>query len=253
MNLNFCYCGKEREMKKLVSVCVFLLALVTGVFAMAREPVYGVLFIPKKEYTLEKGKFKATVPQVQAVSFIDGRTPVNECSGAAKAVNKQLRAYVDKAYQDYQKEGEPGTWVYPMITKNGDNIYSLVMVKQILHGQLDVYMDEAFTFLQNTGKRVSWKDLVRKEDERFMTVESLEKNIRAGMFFYKDGVWISERPDGCIPDGYRPAEMPGPYRFYVDESNLIIFMLPCGESGASGKRCFELNSGAATKYSRAVG
>jgi hypothetical protein len=39
-----------------------------------------------------------------------------------------------------------------MITKNGDNIYSLVMVKQILHGQLDVYMDEAFTFLQNTGK-----------------------------------------------------------------------------------------------------
>ena len=27
-------------MKKLVSVCVFLLALVTGVFAMAREPVY---------------------------------------------------------------------------------------------------------------------------------------------------------------------------------------------------------------------
>lgn len=56
-------------MKKLVSVCVFLLALVTGVFAMAREPVYGVLFIPKKEYTLEKGKFKATVPQVQAVSF----------------------------------------------------------------------------------------------------------------------------------------------------------------------------------------
>ena len=112
-------------MKKLVSVCVFLLALVTGVFAMAREPVYGVLFIPKKEYTLEKGKFRATVPQVQAVSFIDGRTPVNECSGAAKAVNKQLRAYVDKAYQDYQKEGEPGTWVYPMITKNGDNIYSL--------------------------------------------------------------------------------------------------------------------------------
>ena len=170
-------------MKKLVSVCVFLLALVTGVFAMAREPVYGVLFIPKKEYTLEKGKFKATVPQVQAVSFIDGRTPVNECSGAAKAVNKQLRAYVDKAYQDYQKEGEPGTWVYPMITKNGDNIYSLVMVKQILHGQLDVYMDEAFTFLQNTGKRVSWKDIVRKEDERFMTVESLE------------------RPEGCIPDG----------------------------------------------------
>ena len=137
-------------MKKLVSVCVFLLALVTGIFAMAREPVYGVLFIPKKEYTLEKGKFRATVPQVQAVSFIDGRTPVNECSGAAKAVNKQLRAYVDKAYQDYQKEGEPGTWVYPMITKNGDNIYSLVMVKQILHGQLDVYMDEAFTFLQNT-------------------------------------------------------------------------------------------------------
>lgn len=56
-----------------------------------------------------------------------------------------------------------------------------------------------------------------------MTVESLEKNIRAGMFFYKDGVWISKRPDGCIPDGYRPAEMPGPYRFYVDESNLIIF------------------------------
>lgn len=56
-------------MKKLVSVCVFLLALVTGVFAMAREPVYGVLFIPKKEYTLEKGKFKATVPQVQAVSL----------------------------------------------------------------------------------------------------------------------------------------------------------------------------------------
>ena len=158
-------------MKKLVSVCVFILALVTGVFAMAREPVYGVMFIPKKEYTLEKGKFKATVPQVQAVSFIDGRTPVNECSGAAKAVNKQLRAYVDKAYQDYQKEGEPGTWVYPMITKNGDNIYSLVMVKQILHGQLDVYMDEAFTFLQNTGKRVSWKDIVRKEDERFMTVE----------------------------------------------------------------------------------
>lgn len=96
-------------MKKLVSVCVFILALVTGVFAMAREPVYGVMFIPKKEYTLEKGKFKATVPQVQAVSFIDGRTPVNECSGAAKAVNKQLRAYVDKAYQDYQKEGEPGT------------------------------------------------------------------------------------------------------------------------------------------------
>ena len=93
-------------MKKLVSVCVFLLALVTGVFAMAREPVYGVLFIPKKEYTLEKGKFRATVPQVQAVSFIDGRTPVNECGGAAKAVNKQLRAYVDKAYQDYQKEGE---------------------------------------------------------------------------------------------------------------------------------------------------
>ena len=46
-------------MKKLVSVCVFLLALVTGVFAMAREPVYGVLFIPKKEYTLEKGKFRA--------------------------------------------------------------------------------------------------------------------------------------------------------------------------------------------------
>ena len=88
-----------------------------------------------------------------------------------------------------------------MITKNGDNIYSLVMVKQILHGQLDVYMDEAFTFLQNTGKRVSWKDLVRKEDERFMTVESLEKNIRAGMFFYKDGVWISERPDGCISAG----------------------------------------------------
>lgn len=175
-------------MKKLVSVCVFLLALVTGIFAMAREPVYGVLFIPKKEYTLEKGKFRATVPQVQAVSFIDGRTPVNECGGAAKAVNKQLRAYVDKAYQDYQKEGEPGTWVYPMITKNGDNIYSLVMVKQILHGQLDVYMDEAFTFLQNTGKRVSWKDIVRKEDERFMTVESLEKNIRAGMFFYKDGV-----------------------------------------------------------------
>lgn len=86
-----------------------------------------------------------------------------------------------------------------------------------------------------------------------MTVESLEKNIRAGMFFYKDGGWISERPDGCIPDGYRPAEMPGPYRFYVDESNLIIFMLPCGESGASRKRCFELNSGAATKYSRAVG
>ena len=81
MNLNFCYCGKEREMKKLVSVCVFLLALVTGVFAMAQEPVYGVLFISKKEYTLEKGKFKATVPQVQAVSFIDGRTPVNECSG----------------------------------------------------------------------------------------------------------------------------------------------------------------------------
>ena len=40
-------------MKKLVSVCVFLLALVRGVFAMAREPVYGVLFIPKKEYTLE--------------------------------------------------------------------------------------------------------------------------------------------------------------------------------------------------------
>ena len=30
-------------MKKLVSVCVFLLALVTGVFAMAQEPVYGVL------------------------------------------------------------------------------------------------------------------------------------------------------------------------------------------------------------------
>lgn len=240
-------------MKKLVSVCVFLLALVTGVFAMAREPVYGVLFIPKKEYTLEKGKFKATVPQVQAVSFIDGRTPVNECSGAAKAVNKQLRAYVDKAYQDYQKEGEPGTWVYPMITKNGDNIYSLVMVKQILHGQLDVYMDEAFTFLQNTGKRVSWKDIVRKEDERFMTVESLEKNIRAGMFFYKDGVWSSERPDGCIPDGYRPAEMPGPYRFYVDDSNLIIFMPPCGENGTLQKRCFELNSGAATKYSRAVG
>lgn len=100
-------------MKKLVSVCVFLLALMTGAFAMAQEPVYGVLFIPKKEYTLEKGKFKATVPQVQAVSFIDGRTPVNECSGAAKAVNKQLRAYVDKAYQDYQKEGEPGTWIYP--------------------------------------------------------------------------------------------------------------------------------------------
>ena len=49
-------------MKKLVSVCVFLLALVTGVFAMAQEPVYGVLFISKKEYTLEKGKFKATVP-----------------------------------------------------------------------------------------------------------------------------------------------------------------------------------------------
>ena len=127
------------------------------------------------------------------------------------------------------------------------------MVKQILHGQLDVYMDEAFTFLQNTGKRVSWKDLVRKEDERFMTVESLEKNIRAGMFFYKDGVWISERPEGCIPDGYRPAEMPGSYRFYVDNSNLIIFMLPCGENGTSQKRCFELNSGAATKYSRAVG
>lgn len=70
------------------------------------------------------------------------------------------------------------------------------------------------------------------------------------MFFYKDGVWSSERPDGCIPDGYRPAEMPGPYRFYVDDSNLIIFMLPCG---ASRKHCFELNSGAATKYSRAVG
>ena len=253
MNLNFCHCGKEREMKKLVSVYVFLLALMTGAFAMAQEPVYGVLFISKKEYTLEKGKFRATVPQVQAVSFIDGRTPVNECSGAAKAVNKQLRAYVDKAYQDYQKEGERGAWVYPMITKNGDNIYSLVMVKQILHGQLDVYMDEAFTFLQNTGKRVSWKDLVCKEEERFMTVESLEKNIRAGMFFYKDGVWISERPDGCIPDGYRPAEMPGPHRFYVDESNLIIFMLPCGENGTSRKRCFELNSGGATKYSRAVG
>ena len=53
MNLNFCHCGKEREMKKLVSVCVFLLALVTGVFAMARDPIYGVLVIPKKEYTLE--------------------------------------------------------------------------------------------------------------------------------------------------------------------------------------------------------
>ena len=171
-------------MKKLVSVCVFLLALVTGVFAMAREPVYGVLFIPKKEYTLEKGKFKATVPQVQAVSFIDGRTPVNECSGAAKAVNKQLRAYVDKAYQDYQKEEEPGTWIYPMITKNGDNIYSLVMVKQILHGQLDVYMDEAFTFLQNTGKQVK---------------------ISGRMFFFtRMGVWSSET-GGCIPDGYRPA------------------------------------------------
>lgn len=112
---------------------------------------------------------------------------MNECSGAAKAVNKQLRAYVDKAYQDYQKEEEPGTWIYPMITKNGDNIYSLVMVKQILHGQLDVYMDEAFTFLQNTGKRVSWKELARKEEERFMTVESLEKNIRAGMFFTRMG------------------------------------------------------------------
>ena len=45
-------------MKKLVSVCVFLLALMTGAFAMAQEPVYGVLFIPKKEYTLEKGKFR---------------------------------------------------------------------------------------------------------------------------------------------------------------------------------------------------
>ena len=65
-------------MKKLVSVCVFLLALMTGAFVMAQEPVYGVLFISKKEYTLDKGKFKATVPQVQAVSFIDGRTPVNE-------------------------------------------------------------------------------------------------------------------------------------------------------------------------------
>lgn len=146
-------------MKKLVSVCVFLLALMTGAFAMAQEPVYGVLFIPKKEYTLEKGKFKATVPQVQAVSFIDGRTPVNECSGAAKAVNKQLRAYVDKAYQDYQKEGEPGTWIYPMITKNGDNIYSLVMVKQILHGQLDVYMDEAFTFCRIRGSGYHGKSL----------------------------------------------------------------------------------------------
>lgn len=65
-------------MKKLVSVCVFLLALMTGAFAMAQEPVYGVLFIPKKDYTLEKGKFRATVPQVQAVSFIDGRADAGE-------------------------------------------------------------------------------------------------------------------------------------------------------------------------------
>ena len=31
-----------------------------------------------------------------------------------------------------------------------------------------------------------------------MTVESLEKNIRAGMFFYKDGVWSSERPEAAF-------------------------------------------------------
>ncbi len=29
---------------------------------------------------------------------------------------------------------------------------------------LNVYMDEAFTFLQNTGKRVSWKDIVRQAE-----------------------------------------------------------------------------------------
>ena len=67
-------------MKKLVSVCVFLLALVTGVFAMAQEPVYGVLFIPKKEYTLEKGKFRATVPQ----AFKDSFNSCNSISSSRK-------------------------------------------------------------------------------------------------------------------------------------------------------------------------
>lgn len=43
--------------------------------------------------------------------------------------------------------------------ENGDNIYSLVMVKQILHGQLDVYMDEAFTFCRIRGSGYHGKSL----------------------------------------------------------------------------------------------
>lgn len=50
-------------MKKLVSVCVFLLAFMTGAFAMAQEPVYGVLFIPKKEYTLERESLGQLYPK----------------------------------------------------------------------------------------------------------------------------------------------------------------------------------------------
>ena len=73
------------------------LALMTGALAMAKEPVYDVLFFPKDEYTVEKGKFKATVPQVRAISSIDERTPIPECNEAVKAVNEELRAYVDKA------------------------------------------------------------------------------------------------------------------------------------------------------------
>ena len=228
------------------------LALMTGALAMAKEPVYDVLFFPKDEYTVEKGKFKATVPQVRAISSIDERTPIPECNEAVKAVNEELRAYVDKAYSDYLESGEPDTWIYPMIMKNGDNVYSIVMFKKILHDRLDVYIDEAFTFLQNTGKRVSWKELVRKKEKQFMTVENLKKNIRDGRFFYKEGVWRADVPKG-FSAGYDLQEMPGDYRFYVDQHDLIIFILPRRTDTDPDPGYFELNSGRDTKYSLAVG
>ena len=60
--LEFLSLRKGEGNEKAGFVCVFLLALVTGVFAMAREPVYGVLFIPKKEYTLKRESLEQLYP-----------------------------------------------------------------------------------------------------------------------------------------------------------------------------------------------
>lgn len=239
-------------MKKYITAVLFLFALVTSALAVAEEPAYDVVFISTKPYVFEKEDFYANVPHVEAVSLLDWQTPVPKYAKAVKEVNQALREYVNKAYKEYKRKGNPDTWIYAKVTKNGDNIYSLLVNKEEHNGRDMEFYQEAFTFLQHTGERVTWQEIASSENENLLTVEHLKKNMEDGRFYRYYGEMIAELPEG-FPGEYILDKMPGAYDFYVDESELIIFMIPVGTKRPFTEGCIEVNSGVATKYSRAVG